>query len=184
MAMLRCWVWSISQNDYVNTNYIVNTDLLPIQGLDPDLKVYGEHIPYPPMEIDSEISQLGITQQRLESPHPLYPSLLTYQITYSEVLRPQAELLVAVDNREALANDMLAQPILLGSKRQRYNKLLHKKVKGLSITQDESDFMDSMDELADAMQDNADNAESIKEWIIDHPGETPDITTGWTTSLE
>lgn len=184
MAQLRCRVWSISLNDFVNQNFIVNTDNLPIQGLDPDLKVYGDYEPYGEPPFDSRGYKLVTTEERQESAHPIYNNgLLTYSITHSLQRLTDAEIFTSIDNMEAWANDQLAPPINLGFKRQRYNKVLHKKVKGLTLTTEESDFLDDMDEISDVMEDNADNAQSMKDFTENNPTLVPDFDSGWTTSL-
>ena len=61
---------------------MIETDNLPIQGSDPDLKYYGEYIQYPPDPFDSRGWELIVTNTRDDSPHPVYSDLLTYDITY------------------------------------------------------------------------------------------------------
>lgn len=180
--MLRCWVYSISEGRVINPNYVVNTDNLPIQGLDPDVKVYGEYFTNSSLPYDSRTQTEVLTETMVDDPHPVYgTNLLTYQRTYSYDIKQQAELFLSVDNAEENANNQLPA---LASKRQRYMKILHKKVKEITLTQEEEDFLDLNDQVADAMEQNADNAEQIKEFIVANPTQIPDLDSGWTTSIE
>lgn len=182
--ILQCVTYSISQGAIINPNYYINTDNLPITGLDPDYKVYGYYIPYAEPEYDSRGWTLIITKTMIDSPHPIYGSnLLTYEVTYSLQRKSDEELYLAVDNAETNANEQLLPAIASTSKRQRSIKLLHKKSNGFTLTQDETDFLDLMDEYADAMDDNADNADSMKDYIEANPTLVPDFDAGWTTSL-
>jgi len=181
--LLRCYVWSIAANDIINNNFIVETDNLPIVGLDPDLKVYGEHIPFPEPPFDSRGWNLIIVNSRNDVPHPLYPDLLTYATTYS-LERLSNELLnLSVDNAETNANEQLAPTISYGSKRQRYNGIIHRKTNGSNPTAPEDAFLLNMDDIADAMDNNADNADSMYDYIDANPTLVPDFDAGWTTTV-
>lgn len=181
---LRCVVYSISQNAIVNNNYLVETDNLPIQGLDPDLKVYGEYIPYSQPPYDSRGWKLIITNTRDDSPHPTYPDLLTYEITYTLERLTNPELYESVNNQEIYANEQLAPSITFGNKRQRYNRIIHKKLNGINPSIKEDAFLLDMDDIADAMDDNKDNADLMKDYIENNPTLVPDFDAGWTTSID
>lgn len=183
--LLRCAIFSISLNAVINYDYYVQTDNLPIVGLDPDLKVYGEYFTNSPLPFDSRGQREIITKSLIDNPHPTYPSLLTWQVTYSVEKLSDELLQQSVDNMEVLANDQLAPNSKYGSKRQRYNKIQRKEVKGITLTQDEEDYLDMMDAFADAMEDNADNADNMYDFIELHTGdnEIPDFDSGWTTSI-
>lgn len=184
MAQLRCRVWSISLNDFVNQNFIVNTDNLPIQGLDPDLKVYGDYEPYPEPPFDSRGYKLITTEQRQDQAHPIYNNgLLTFSITHSLQRLTDAELNESVDNMESWANNQISSPTLLGFKRQRAQKALRREAKGQNLTNDELELLNSMDDIADIMEDNYDNAQDMKEYIANNPTLVPDFDSGWTISL-
>lgn len=185
MAQIDCILYSISQNAIIDFNFEISSDALPLTGYNPDLIVYAKNIPYSEPEYDSRGLTLVTTGTRLTTSHPVWADLLEYQITYSTLKKSTNELYLAVDNMEALANEQLAPNNIFGSKRQRYNKLLHKKEKGLTLTQDEEDYLDMMDTIADAMDDNSDNANNMYDFIELHTGdnEIPDFDSGWTTEI-
>lgn len=183
--ILQCVTYKISLGAIVNHAYYIETDNLPIQGLDPDYKVYGYYIPYPEPQYDPRGWTLIITKTMIDSPHPIYgTNLLTYEVTYSLQRKSNELLYLAVDNAETNANEQLLPSISSTSKRQRSIKLLHKKSKGIELEQDEDEFLDLMDEYADAMDDNADNADTMKDYIESHPNDVPDFDAGWTITIE
>lgn len=185
MEQIDCILYSISQDAIIDFNFNVNSDALPLTGYDPDLVVYAENTPYSEPEYDSRGFTIITTGTRMANQHPAWPDLLEYRITYSTLKKSTNDLYLAVDNMEAWANEELAPNNIYGSKRQRYNKLLHKKEKGLALTPDEDDYMDMMDTIADAMDDNNDNADQMKDFIESHIGDNqiPDFDAGWTTKI-
>jgi len=181
--ILRCVVYSISQAEIVNANYEIETDNLPIQGLDPDLKVYGEYKTNSPQPFDSRCMIEIITM--VESAHPIYTSLLTYQITYSSQLLTNPELQISIDNMESLVNQQLMSYINSASEQQIALRLHHKKIKGIGLTQAEEDFLDLMDQYGDAMDENKDRKDELYDLIEDHPEQlVAQIDLGWTTEIE
>ncbi len=181
--ILRCYVYSISQDKIINYNYPVETDNLPLAGLDPDLKVYGEHIPFPEPPFDSRGWNLIITNTMKESAHPTYPDLLTYEITYTTERLTDEQLYSSVDTMETYSNELLAPTISYGGKRQRYNGIIHRKTNGTNPTTKEDSFLLEMDNIADAMDNNSDNADSMKDYIDNNPTLVPDFDAGWTTEI-
>lgn len=182
--ILQCVVYSISEDRIVNYNYGVETDNLPISGLDPDLKVYGTYYTNSIPPYDSRTQTLIITKLTIDNPHPTYPDLLTYQITYSLQRKTDEELYSQVDAMEAYVNSLLFPETdsRLG-KQQRYFKILNKKVQGIPTTTDEDNLSSLMDSIADAMDSNADNADLIKDYIDANPTLIPDLDSGWIISL-
>jgi hypothetical protein len=186
---LKCVVYSISEGKIINYNYEILTENLPIQGLDPDLKVYGFYYTNTEPPYDSRTQTLNIIQNMVESPHPVYgtadPNLLTYQVTYDLERKTDEELYFQVGLMEAWANNELlpAEQGRLG-KQQRNQKILHKKIKGLSLEQWEEDLIEEMDTISDAMDQNSDNADQIKDYIDANPTLIPDLDSGWITSIE
>jgi len=183
MAIIDCVLYSISQDAIIDFNFEVNSDALPLTGYDPDLKVYAKETPYPEPEYDSRGYTLITTGTRYETPHPDWPDLLEYRYTFSTLRKTDNELYLAVDAMEAWANNELAPDTQYGSKRQRNNKLLHKKINGITLTTEEDDYMNAMDVIADAMDDNADNADNMKDFIEANPTLIPDFDAGWTTEI-
>jgi len=181
--LLQCVVYSISQGIIIDHNYIFETDNLPIQGLDPDLRVYGYYTEFPEPPYDSRGFTLVTTKTMIDSAHPVYPDLLTYSITYSTDRKSDELLQIAVDNEEQNANELLLPAIQSCSKRQRALKLLNKRAKGFSLSDEEDEYLDAMDDIADAMDDNADNANQMYDYIEANPILVPDFDEGWTTSI-
>lgn len=188
MPNLRCVVYSISEDRIINNNYIIITENLPIQGLDPDLKVYGEYYLNQEPPYDSRSQTLNIVKTRVESSHPTYgaqdPNLLTYEINHQVIVKSQSDLYLAVDQAQQNANNLLDfNEGITEAIKHRNQKILHKKIQQLPLAQWEDDLNDLMDNVADAKDENSDNADLIKDFIQNNPNQIPDLDSGWKTSL-
>lgn len=183
MAQINCILYKISTDTIIDYNFIVNSEALPLTGYDPDLKVYAKYTPYAEPSYDSRGWILVITGTRIETPHPIWTDLLTYEITYSTQRRTNAALYLVVDDMLALAdNQLLPANICLG-KQQRTFRIHRKEYKGLTLSPQEEALVDEMDLIANAMDDNADNADAMKDYIDANPTLVPDFDAGWTTEI-
>ena len=180
---LICKVYSISQDIIVNDVYIVETDNLPIKNSDPDLKYYGVNTIDNTGGYDMRGYDKSITEEMIESAHPSYPDLLEYRITITAVRKSNEDLYLVVDSLEYSANEQLAPNKTYGHKRQRQNRILNKKAGGTNPTTEEDEFLEAMDEIANAIDDNADNADSMKDYIEANPTLIPDFDVSWTISI-
>lgn len=109
MAIVKIMIWNKITNQVVNDNYVMDSDNLPIQGLDPNYEAYIYHTPNQPAPIDVRKFVSIEHRERTTTPHPLFAGYNQYLITYTEELRPNAELIIEVKNREKEANAMLKQ---------------------------------------------------------------------------
>jgi len=87
-------------------------DMGPVSGLDPDLEWLVIHIPYSEPTYDSRIWLLNENKPDLQFldkflPHPLYPSLREYRITYGLTKRPIPDIQTSILNAENDANNQV-----------------------------------------------------------------------------
>jgi len=181
---IRCYVFSISENKIVNYNYGVDSNSLPIVGLDPDLKLYAEHFTNSEAPIDSRVLISVLTEGRVEQAHPVYPSLLTYQKTYSTQRRQLTELIEAIREAENSANETLFPYVGRVAKLTKAHGINAKKIAQIALDSDEQALSDEMDSLMDAMNDNADNAQDLIDFAEANVNNIPNLNDGWVTSIQ
>lgn len=184
MAQLKCIVYDTVDETTVNDNLILDTDTqLPVEGLDSKYKIYGEYIPFVEPPFDSRGWILTVTKTRIDNPHPVYPDVLTYEITYTLTRRSNEELYNSVDVEENWANEQLFPSLGRVKKQTKQASVLHKKTNNEQISEEEESNLEYMDNVNDAMDNNADNADRMKSFIEDNPTLVPDFDDGWTTSI-
>ena len=181
--LLQCVVYSISLDKIINPNAMIETDNLPIQGQNPDYKVYGYYTEFPEPNYDSRGFTLVVNRTRIESPHPTYPDLLTYSVTYSLVRKTDDLLKEAVSNEEHIANEQIQPAIMSCVLRQRAIRVINKKADGLTLDAAEEALLLSQNTISGLMEDNAVNKEQKYAYIDANPTLIPDFDSGWTTSI-
>lgn len=107
MAIVKCVLYRKSNQQILNFNYMVNDEDMPPQGLDPDLAVYPYYYPHPEPEFDSRLFVLQVNETISETPHPDYPQVGRYEVTYTEVKRDTEVLKLEVKNAMTRANQTI-----------------------------------------------------------------------------
>ena len=82
-------------------------DMQPIIGLDPDLEWLIVNTPYVEPDYDSRLFVLQRTEAITAIPHPQYPLLNQYQISFSTDKREKPEIIASIDNAETDALNSL-----------------------------------------------------------------------------
>jgi len=107
MAQVKILIWNTETNKAINENYLIDSENLPIQGLDPKYKAYIYHIPFPPAPIETRKFIAVTTRTRVEELHPIYGVYPTYLETYGEEIRSNEELIIEVENAKKAANQSI-----------------------------------------------------------------------------
>jgi len=82
-------------------------DMEPVEGLNPDLEWLVKYEPYVQPDYDSRTYNLETVGTITTTPHPLYPDLNQYTITYSIERKEDDEILEVLDNLEAQMNETI-----------------------------------------------------------------------------
>ena len=182
--MIKCVLYSISQDTIINYNFTVNSDALPLTGYDPDLKVYAINEPYPEEEVDPRGYDIVKTWTRLETFHPIWATLKECRLTYTYPKLSTELLKQAVINKKAWANEMLFPFSVQTEKTAKHTWVTHKKVKKDDLDPWMEDILLEMDAIIEGMIDNDSNAVAMDSYIDAHVGDNtiPNFDEGWTTS--
>lgn len=183
MAQIRVHIWDTIQEAYVDDNfYALDTTLLEsgIIGLPSTQTAHAEYIPEPIPSYDSRGWNLVITNIRLETAHPVYSKVKTYQITYSLSRKTNAEIIKAITDAEADANNQIMPFADQSKKLNKQNRLMRKKLNNQKLNSNEEAFMAGMDELQEKFELNEANAEAKIAYTEAHATLVPDFNTGWT----
>lgn len=156
-------------------------DMQPIDGLDPDLEWLIVYQPYEIPDYDSRIYILTTTEEVTTTPHPLYPLLNQFLVTYVTTKRELTDIEWAIKNAENIANENIVS-------QTDFNKIvllalgvIVRYAKGQTLTQKEIDMMNKILSVAVKVWKNDDNFKLI---LADFTaGNEPDIDAGWENVL-
>lgn len=185
MTLIPCILYKKSTQTIIDFDTQVSSDALPVSGLDPDLEYYAKHTPFLEPEYDNRGFRLVETGELKTTPHPNWPDLKTYEITFDTEKRTTLELKASVLQAHELADNQLNVFYTNSdSKNKRAQRVQNKKLKGLTPTAKEEALLDEIDALGDKLDANADNAETMNAYIEVHTNDNliPDFDAGWTTS--
>lgn len=157
-------------------------DIVPIEGLDPNLEWLIQHIPYSEPDYDSRIYVLVTNYpdlQLLDSfpDHPLYPGLKEYRITYSTKKRDNDEIIISIDNRLKQANDLIWSE---GEHKDKQLLMFQASVKassGAILNEYEQSLLDEMNDVAVKLSKNMANRDLLVAQVI--ANHVPNIDLGW-----
>jgi len=82
-------------------------DMALVEGLDPDLEWLVKFTPFIQPDYDSRIYLLSTTEEVTQTPHPDYPHLNQYRITFATVKRQASEIETSILNAENEANSQV-----------------------------------------------------------------------------
>lgn len=154
-----------------------NIEMEPIQGLDPDLEWLLVYKPNIEPEYDPRIYVLQTTESITDVPHPQYPHINQFRVTFLHVKRQPEEIQVAVNQAESLANESL----LTYDKRLKILTLglavLCRKTSGMTLTQKEQAVFDQVVALGTRIWKNDAQARQLSAEIT--LGGTPDLDKSW-----
>lgn len=185
MTLIPCILYRKSTASIIDFDTQLNSDSLPVSGLDPDLEYYAKHTPYTEPEYDGRGFMLVKTGEIKTTAHPDWPDLKAYEITYSLLKRTTAELNESVLQAHELADRTLRSVYKNSdSKSVRAQRVQNKKLAQITTSPKEDALLQEIDELADKLDQNADNADLMYDFIEAHEGDQqiPDFDDGWVIS--
>jgi len=157
-------------------------DMQVIEDLDPDYEWLIENIPYLEPDYDPRIFILVTNKPDLNFldtfiDHPLYPGLKEYRITYTPEKRSKAEIVLAIENAEKDANNLIWSESVHKDKMLFMLASAAKAASGFQLTQDEQDVMDEMSEIVVKLSKNRDNKNILVSQV--NNDQEPNIDSGW-----
>lgn len=157
-------------------------DMAPVEGLDPDLEWLIKVTPYVQPDYDSRIFVLNQTEEVTQTPHPDYPHLNQYRITFSTSKRATEEIAISVENAEREANESVfpytkqLKILTLGL------GVLFRKVGGMTLNAKEIAVKDKVLALAVKIWKND---QALRDKIAElAAGTEPNIDEGWEKTTE
>lgn len=150
-------------------------DMQPVDGLDPDLEWLIVYEPFIQPDYDPRIYVMQTTENITTTPHPDYPNLNQFEVTYNTIKRDIEQLSYAVQNAENIANEgILSQTdfnkvVLLGL------GVIVRYAKGQTLTQKEIDMMNKILAIAVKVWKNDETSQLLVDDFV--AGNEPDIDT-------
>lgn len=161
-------------------NFNSDGSLPPIDGLDPDLEWFVQYEPFVQPDYDPRVYVLNITKEILQTPHPQYPNLNQYKITYSLVKKANTEIEQSLVNAEQVAN----QNLLPLDKQLKLLTLaiavLFRSVGGLQLNQKETAIKNKLMDVAVKIWKN--DATFLAKKTSIEAGNEVNIDSDWTTT--
>ena len=152
-------------------------DMQPVSGLDPDLEWLIKTTPYVQPDYDSRIYILNQIESVTTEPHPEWPWLNQYQITYQTVKRVADEIIQAIENAENEANSN----VLPYTKQLKILSLgvatLFRRVEGMTLTAKETKIKNKCLAIGTNVWKNHDTATAKVAEVT--AGSEPQIDAGW-----
>lgn len=171
-----------STKEIIKHDFYPRSDMQPVQGLDPDYEWLIKHIPFAEPPYDPRI-YIMVTQlpdlQFLDEfqEHPSYSGLREYRITFSPEKRSNDEIIMAIENAEKSANDIVFSE---SEHKDAFSLMLstvRKDAKNIELTADEQLRLEKVDSVAEKISKNRDNASiKIAQVLANHE---PNIDEGW-----
>ena len=163
-----------------------NTDMSPVVGLDPDYEWLVKHVPFAEPDYDSRlyIMQMVLPDMTaLDSftEHPSYAGIREYRITYNPNKRPDAEIILSIENAEKEANNGVFSEAVHKDEFAFMLNSVHKDAKGQALNAEEQDQIDKLAIVTVNLAKNRDAA-AIKIAQV-AAGNEPNIDEGWQNSL-
>jgi len=152
-------------------------DMGEILGLYPDLEWLVKYIPFERPEYDSRLFILEIMEEVTQEPHPEYPHLNKYNITYGTKKRTDEEIIAHIENAAIEANEQLVDSRTGIEVFMAAIAALIKLSDSLQIDTKEQRILDKALESADKIWKNKDQLQSKIQQLAD--GEEPDIDSQW-----
>lgn len=152
-------------------------DMEPISGLDPDLEWLVKYQPYEAPDYDSRIYILRTTESITTEPHPDYPHLNQYQITFSTVKRDAPEIITAIENAENDANSQVFPYIRQLKVLALGIGVLFRRVEGMTLTAKETAIKNKCMTIAMNVWKNHDAAKAKIDQV--NAGLEPEIDAAW-----
>ena len=163
-----------------------NSDMQPVQGMDPDYEWLVKHVPFAEPQYDSRIYIMATNLPDLAGldsfgEHPNYPGLREYRITFTPERRPDADIIRSIDNAKKEANNLVNNEAVHKDEFAFMMNSIYKDSKGQTLTTEEQDQIDKLQIMAVNLAKNQDAADNKIAQVT--AGQVPNIDEGWEKSL-
>ena len=166
-----------SSGEILKRDQYPRTDMQPVAGLDPDLEWLLVYQPYIAPDYDPRIYILDQNEAITALPHPQYPLINQYLVTFALTKRSNDEIELSISQAEQMANEN----ILPGDQQLKITILalatIIKKQQGLSLNDDEQATIDQLMSIAENFWKNDAEAKAKIADII--ANKQPDIDASW-----
>jgi len=166
-----------STGEILKRDQYPRTDMQPVAGLDPDLEWLLVYQPYVAPDYDSRLFILDQNEAITALPHPQYPLINQYLVTFTLTARPKEDVELSISQAEQMANES----ILPGDQQLKITILalatIIKKQQGLSLNDDEQATIDNLMGIAENFWKNDAQAKAKIADIT--ANKQPDIDASW-----
>jgi hypothetical protein len=157
-------------------------DMQPVQGLDPDYEWLIKHIPYPEPDYDSRIYIMETQLPDLNflndfQEHPDYSGIREYRITYNPVKRPNADIIISIENAEKQANASIWSEAAHKDETLFMINSVRKEATGATLNTEEQSHVDKLSGINVKLAKNRDTATIMINQV--NNGQEPNIDEGW-----
>lgn len=164
----------IDQADETTQAWVISV----LQSLDPTIELLGVNEPYARPTNDERISLITQTEGYIDTPHPTYPQIKQWQITYVVTAKSIDEISAVIDDLEANAN----QSTIPTSKQLKYTVLgleyLYARLIDLhTLTNKEAKIVTKFRKQASKVASN--HQVKLDKNVILKAGTTPPLDTDW-----
>ena len=161
-------------------------DMQPVQGMDPDYEWLIKNIPYAEPPYDSRIYLMATNIPDLEFlndflPHPSYPGLREYRITFSPEKRPNDDIIRSIENAEKEANNFVFSEAVHKDEFAFMLSSVRKESNNLDLTEEEQAQISKLESVTVNLAKNKDNAAIKIAQVLS--GQEPNIDSGWERSI-
>ena len=170
----------ISTGEVIKHANYPKAEITPVDGLDPDLRWLIKHTPFEQPDYDSRVFKLIRTEDITNEPHPVYPLLEMYKITFATEKRTDEEIQSSIENVESDATnnivtyDKLNKLLLLGL------AVLFRNVDGQTLNPKEQVIKDRVVAVGTKVWKNDAELRLKIQQLAN--GEEPNIDDGWERS--
>lgn len=175
-----------STKQIIKEDVYPNSDMQPVQGMDPDYEWLVKHVPFAEPPYDPRIYVMATNLPDLAGledfqEHPSYPGLREYRITYSPEKRPNEDIIRSIENAEKEANNQVFSEAVRKDQMAFMLSSVRKEGKNLDLTEEEQLQISKLEAVTVNLAKNKDNAANKIAQVI--AGQEPNIDLGWEKSL-
>lgn len=175
-----------STKQIIKEDVYPNSDMQPVQGMDPDYEWLVKHVPFAEPPYDPRIYVMATNLPDLAGledfqQHPSYPGLREYRITFSPEKRPNEDIIRSIENAEKEANNQVFSEAVHKDQMAFMLSSVRKEGKNLDLTEEEQLQISKLEAVTVNLAKNKDNAANKIAQVI--AGQEPNIDLGWEKSL-
>jgi hypothetical protein len=175
-----------STKQIIKEDVYPNSDMQPVQGMDPDYEWLVKHVPFAEPPYDPRIYVMATNLPDLAflddfQEHPSYPGLREYRITFSPEKRPNEDIIRSIENAEKEANNQVFSEAVHKDQMAFMLSSVRKEGKNLDLTEEEQLQISKLEAVTVNLAKNKDNATNKIAQVI--AGQEPNIDLGWEKSL-